>query len=142
LPSTALSAPDAIKAIITSPNRLGVMICPPYAGSMLNAAAAALCPHPFMIHDAAFDDTIGVYAPCLPALDEQEILPFACALSIAHMMRFSLGLLREAACIEAAVNNVLSAHPTHDSEDAQGLVSLICEQISVAGELMERVGIS
>ena len=141
LSSSSLSAPDAIRAIITAPNHLGVMICPPYAGSILNEAAAALCPHPFMMHDTAFDDTIGVYSPVLP-LDEQEIRPFSCALSIAHMMRFSLGLAREAACIEAAVNNVLSAHPQIDGIDIQGLVALICEQIAVAGELMERVGIS
>lgn len=139
--TTDLSAPEAITALIVSPNRLGVMLCPPYAGSMLHAAASALCPHPFMMHEAAFDETIGIYAAILNQ-QEEECLPYSCALAIANLLRFSLGLAREAACVEAAVNNVLSAHPGSDGTDALTIVSLICEQISLAGELMGKAGIS
>lgn len=139
--TAALSGPEAISAIITAPNRLGIMLCPPYAGAMLEAAASALCTHPFMIHEAAFDDSIGVYSPILPQNEEESALPYGCALAVADLLRTSLGLMREAACVEAAVNNVVSAHPGPDGTDALSLVTLICEQISVAGELMGKAGI-
>jgi len=81
---------------------------------------------------------------------EDEPNPIACALAVATLLRFSLGLTREAACVEAAVNNVLSAgwrtpdaaRPGDPRVGAQAIVQLICEQISVAGELMGKAGIS
>lgn len=143
-----LSAADAITSLIQVPGRLGLLLCPPYAGSIFDAAATSLCPLPGMMHDAAFDESMGVYAPCIPA-DMQptdEINPFATALSVAALLRFSLKLGREAACVEAAVNNVLSAGwRTADiamggapKASGQAIVKLICEQISIAGELMPR----
>lgn len=139
--TTSLSGPEAVSAIITAPNRLGLILCPPYAGSMLEAAASALCPYPFMVHEAAFDDAIGVYSPILPKEEAEAALPYACALAVANLLRISLGLMREAACVEAAVNNVISAHPGPDGTDALSLVTLICEQIAIAGELMGKAGI-
>lgn len=138
--ASAMTAPEAITALISTPNRLGLMLCPPYAGGMLNAAAGALCAHAFMVHETALDEKTGVYSPILPQRSEAD-LPFACALAIADLLRFSLHLGREAACVEAAVNNVLSAHPGHDGTDPDALTSLICTQIAVAGELMGRSGI-
>lgn len=151
LSTTALSGPEAITSLIAAPSRLGVMLCPPYAGSMLHAAAVALCTHPGMMYDVVFDDTIGIYAPILPIhlQSEEDINPFACALAVASMLRFSLHLPREAACVDAAVNNVLSAgwrtpnsaRPGTQTASAFEIVDLICNQITVAGELMGKVGI-
>lgn len=148
---SAFSAPDAMTALIASPNRLGLMLCPPYAGSMLHAAATALCNHPEMMHDAAFDGEMGVYAPCIPQHLEMDadLSPFATALSVGALLRYSLHLSREAGCVEAAVNNVLSSGycpmdpsaPVENQKSSQELVDLICEQIAVAGELMVKAGI-
>ncbi len=127
------------------------MLCPPYAGGMLHAAATALCSYPSMMHDAAFDGEMGVYAPYIPKnleMDE-ELNPFATALAVGALLRYSLHLSREAGCVEAAVNNVLSSGycpldphaPVENQKSAQELVDLICEQIAVAGELMGKAGI-
>lgn len=144
----ALPAADAMTSLIEAPGRLGLLLCPPYAGGIFDAAAMALCPLPGLMHDAAFDESIGVYAPCIPAGMQpgDEINPFAVALAVAALLRFSLKLGREAGCVEAAVNNVLSAGwRTADiaaggapKASGQAIVELICEQISVAGELMSK----
>ncbi len=146
VPSVSMTGPEAISAMITSPERMGLVLCPPYAGSMLHSAGTALCSSPAVIHDMAFDEELGVYAPyTLPKDDTPP--PFAAALALAKLLRFSLHLSREAACLEAAVNNVLTAHsrvPRDNSEpapDPEKSLDMICEQIAVAGELMQRAGL-
>lgn len=142
--STPLSAPDAIQAMITAPEKMGLLLCPPYAGSILLSAGSSLCPHPAMIHEMVFDDSLAVYAPCLPASaagHEPQPLGIACAIS--RMLKCSLGLVREAGCLNAAMENVLAAgwHTRATQAggiSAQGMVELICEQIAVAGELMRK----
>lgn len=141
-----MTGPEAISAMITAPERTGLILCPPYAGSMLNAAGTALCAHPAVMHDMAFDEEIGVYAPYTLPGDETP-QPFSAALALAKLLRFSLHLNREAACLEAAVNNVLAAHSRvlrEDSEtapDPEKSLDMISEQIAVAGELMLRAGL-
>ena len=146
VPSVSMSGPEAISGMITNPERMGLVLCPPYAGSMLNAAGTALCSYPAVMHDMAFDADIGVYAPyTLP--DEEMPQPFAAALALAKLLRFSLHLNREAGCVEAAVNNVLTAHSRvlrekgEAAPDPEETLDLICEQIAVAGELMQRAGL-
>ena len=146
-PSVSMTGPEAISAMITSPERMGLTLCPPYAGSMLRAAGTALCASPVVIHDMAFDDEMGVYAPfTLP--EDGALQPFAAALALAKLLRFSLHLNREAACLGAAVNNVLTAHgrvPRNSGEpapDPEKSIDMICEQIAVAGELMQRAGLN
>ena len=147
VPSVAMTGPEAIGAMITSPERMGLALCPPYAGSMLKAAGTALCSYPAVIHDMAFDTEMGVYAPYVIKEDETP-QPFAAALALAKLLRFSLRLNREAACLEAAVNNVLTAHsrvPRDGGEpapDPEKSLDMICEQIAVAGELMLRAGLN
>ena len=116
--ASPLSAPDAVAQMITAPERMGLVLCPPYAGSILLSAGTALCNHPSVIHDLAFDDTIGVFAPYLPQA-EQTPAPVSAALAAVKMLRFALRLPREAACVEAAVNNVLSSGwRSHQQENA------------------------
>lgn len=141
----ALSAPEAIRSMIAFPERVGMLLCPPYAGSIMLSAGTALSTHPNIIHDFAFDDTIGVYAPVLPA-DQDDISPFAAALSVAKMLRCSLHLSKEAACLEAALSNVIVGgwETKEDGGALSGMdvVELIGEQIAMAGELMNRSGIA
>ena len=147
VPSVSMTGPEAISAVITSPERMGLALCPPYAGSMLNAAGTALCSYPAVMHDMAFDAEIGIYAPYTLPEDETP-QPFAAALALAKLFRFSLHLTREAACVEAAVNNVLTAHSRvlrekgEAAPDPEKSLDMICEQIAVAGELMQRAGLS
>ena len=146
LSAPALSAPEAVAAMISAPERLGLILCPPYAGSILLSAGTALCSHPELMHDLAFDGEMGVYAPVSPGALTAP-LPFAASLALGKLLRFSLRLPREAACVEAAVSNVLSSlgasSRLSDSEpDGNHALDMICEQIAVAGELMRRGGIA
>lgn len=130
--ASSLSAPEAIAALIESPYHMGVLLCPPYAGSIFQSAALALSMHQDVIHDASFNKEIGVYAPFIPDPEDiAAISPVGAALAVAKLLRFSLGLAVEAGCVEAAVNNVLAA-----DDYTMGCIDRICEQISVAGELM------
>ena len=140
----AMTAPDAIRDMITAPERMGMLLCPPYAGGIMLSAGAALCTHPNIIHDFAFDESIGVYAPWIPR-DGSVPGPFAAALAVGKMLRCSLKLSREAACLEAALSNVIVGG-WETKEDGGALtgsdvVELIGEQIAVAGELMTKSGI-
>lgn len=135
---SALSAPDAMEDIILSPEKMGLLLCPPYAGSILQSAANALCNHPMLIHDISFDENIGLYSPYIPDEITEPLNPVTAALCVARLLRYSLGLSTEAGCVEAAVNNVLSAWhaPSAAPVDPDELIDLICEQVNVAGELM------
>ncbi|MBR1584499.1 MAG: hypothetical protein IJ662_03045 [Clostridia bacterium] len=143
----AIDAPDAVSALIRNPGRLGLMLCPPYAGSILEAAATALCAHPEMIFDFAEDESIGIYTPHVPAPEEgaaDQAPPFAMALAVSRMLRVSLRLSREAACLDAAIQNVLANSylmRRGGQENERSSLDLICEQIAVAGELMGKGGI-
>lgn len=141
--TVAQTAPEAVREMILSPQRAGFVLCPPYAGSILLAAGTALCAHPGVIHDMALGEGADVYAAWLPENDE-TILPFSAALAAAKLLRYSLHLPRESACVEAAVSNVISSGLKHgDGTDADidEMLDLICEQITVAGELMQRGGL-
>ena len=143
---TCLSAPDAIAAMLSSPERMGLVLCPPYAGGIFQAAGTAACHHPGMIHDVAFGDSIGIYSPFLPKRGSQEMNAFSVALAVGKLLRHSLNLSREGACVEAAVSNVLangwSGGKSGGAEIApEGVLELICDQITVAGELMNRGGV-
>jgi len=143
--ANAMTAAEAIRGMIASPERMGLLLCPPYAGSIMLAAGTALCTHPNIIHDFAFDDSIGVYAPVLPP-DVDDVSPFATALAVAKLLRCSLHLSKEAACLEAALSNVIVGgwETKEDGGALSGMdvVELIGEQIATAGELMTRSGIA
>ena len=141
----ALAAPDAVAAMIASPERMGMVLCPPYAGSILSAAGTALCSHPSMIHDFALGNDIAVYSPFLPKNASHEMNVFSVAYSVSKMLKYSLGLGKEGDCLEAAIGNVLANGWNSESKDgpavsAEGLLELICDQISAAGELMHKGG--
>lgn len=141
--AAALTAPEAAGALANAPERMGLVLCPPYAGGILLAEATALCSHPELMHDMAFDSETGVYAPVMqPGQDAPS--PFSVAMTLGKLLKFSLRLPREAACLEAAASNVMAARPARDAEEflaPENVLDKICEQIAVAGELMQRAGL-
>ena len=142
----AMSAPDAAAAMITSPERMGLVLCPPYAGSILCAEGTALCSHPAMLHDFALGDGFAVYTPFLSPHGAPEMHVFSVAIAVSRMLKYSLGLNTEGGCVEAALCNVLAngwggQGDGGASVSPEGILELICDQISVAGELMQKGGI-
>lgn len=136
MPGEALNAPEAMRQLILSPNDLGLCLCPPYAGGMLFSAALALYGDSSLLCDMAWEDGFGVYAPCLAPVSSVRADRDACAaaLAVACLLRHSLGLVREADCVNATLQNALSA----GEKAPQDTVDLICEQISIAGALAGR----
>lgn len=135
---TALA--QVIPDIVHRPGRMGVILCPPYAGSILADAAAALTGAEGM----CFDVYLGGQCPMYAALrqDSEGLNPFGMLRAIHRLLRDGLKLEREAACVEAAIRNVLQAGwRTADIAgtdarltDAENIADLICQQIEVAGE--------
>lgn len=139
-----IGAPEAAAAVVRDPGRMGLLLCPPYAGSILEAAATAASRHPESLFDYAPDGQSGLYGPCLsPYASLPAAPPFSMAMAVSHMLRRSLHLSREAACLDAAIQNVMANHPLAGgvtAEDARECVDRMCSQIAVAGELMGKGG--
>lgn len=122
------------------PSRMGVILCPPYAGNILAEAAAALCGGAGMCFDSYLCGDCDVYAPLHQESD--DVNPFGMLRVLHRLLRDTLRLEREAACMEAAIRNVLQAGwrtPDIARGDVKPLIAeqitdLICQQIEVAGE--------
>ena len=135
-----LPLPQVIPDMVYRPGRLGVVLCPPYAGSILLDAAAALSGAEGMCYDEYAGGQCPLYA--LPDQTGEEANPFGLLRVIYHVLRGALRLEREAACVEAAIRNVLQAGwrtPDIIGEasrlmTAAGIAELICQQIEVAGD--------
>lgn len=135
---------EAVPMMVRQPDRLGILLCPPYAGAILSPAAGALCGAPGM----NFDAYLGGPCPlCAPMEQSDNALhdalnPFGMLRAIVYMLHVGMHLEREAACVQAAIGNVLQAGwrtadiAVEDGKTLQmnGIVELICEQIEVAGE--------
>ena len=139
----SLSAPEAVRRIIETPQQIGFLLCPPYSGSILESAATSLFPYPGLQYDWGIGENIGIYAPRLSmdATDMPE--PFGTAMAVAAMLRNSLRLQKEAACLEAAIENVLASgwrtpgmSASGQTTDGGHIIQLICEQLAVAGEFI------
>lgn len=139
----SLAAPDAIRRIIEAPDTLGFLLCPPYAGSIMESGASSLFPFPGIQYDTGTTETIGVFAPRL-SLDETDLpSPFGAAFAVAAMLKHSLHMQREGACLEAAIHNVLAAGwripgmpAAGQYTDGSHIIQLICDQLAVAGEFL------
>lgn len=146
LPVSSMRPSDAVRSLILTPDQMGILLCPPYAGGILSAAADALCVYPLIQHDTAMNGNLGIYSVSSLQNDqnaEEAFSPIASVYAVIDLLRFSLRLDQEAACVEAALNNVLmSASDRQDDQiEAEQMTDLICEQISVAGELMHKGGL-
>lgn len=144
-----LLPPRAVRMLIEQPERIGVLVVPPYAGSMLNAMATSLSAEPGLLYDTCERNNAHIYAPVVPETREKQICPLGMVLSTSALLRGALHLERESDCVEAAVHNVLEAGwRTPDMQTVTAgqviatdqLVRLIREQISLAGELLGTQG--
>lgn len=143
LPCESLSAPEAVRRLIETPEKAGFMLCPPYAGSMLESAASCLFPFPGIQYDTAIGEEIGVYAPRLHPDATDIPSPFGTAFAVAELLKHSLHMQREGACLEAAIHNVLAAGwrtpgmpAVGQVTDGSHIIQLICDQLAVAGEFL------
>ena len=131
---------QVVPDMVYRPSRMGVILCPPYAGGILAEAAAALCGGAGMCYDAYLGGECGIFAPLHQEND--DVNPFGMLRVLYRMLHDTLKLEREAACVEAAIRNVLQAGwRTNDIARADvkpliadQIIDLICQQIEVAGE--------
>lgn len=138
-----LQLAQAVPDMVYRPSRIGVILCPPYAGNILADAAAALCGAPGMCYDIYTGGQCRMYAPLNSS--EDCVDPFG-MLRCLRVLLQDLGLEREAGCLEAAIRNVLQqGWRTEDipgegcrQTDAEHVIQLVCSQIAVAGEWIGR----
>ncbi len=147
--TTELLPPKAVNKLLYSPEKVGVFVVPPYAGSMLNTMATAVYGASMMLFDACESRKHFVYAPVVSedAKADDALNPIGMVLASAQLLRDALHLEREADCVDAAVRNVLAAGwRTPDmaggSEAISGrqILRLILDQIELAGELLSPQG--
>lgn len=132
--------PQVVPDFVHQPARMGVVLCPPYAGSILAEAAAALSGAEGMCYDEYVGGQCPLYAPLSQA--GEAVNPFGMLRALHRLLRDGFKLEREAACVEAAIRNVLQAGwrtadialPDMPLLDVNGIIELICQQIEVAGE--------
>lgn len=140
------SADQMMEKILLSPDELGLVLCPPYAGGIFRAALKVLSSDPFDMHAHMMGVEHSLFASSYQGIDgEKPLSPIAMVMALSAMLRFSAKLEKEADCVDAAVHNVLEAGwCTPDmpvcNEDMvitpEDLVDLICEQITLAGQLL------
>lgn len=134
---------EIMRDMLLHPAQGHIVFCPPYAGELFCAAACASFAYPNLTHGTALGESTALFSAGT-ALGKAHDDPFSLAFAIIDLLRIGLGLENEAACVEAAVNNVLlSGWRTKDlagddSVEPEKIIELICEQISVAGELMNK----
>lgn len=111
-------ADNAAMQLILNPGRFDVLLCENTFGDMLSDEAAALAGSLGMLPSASLgaatgaETTFGLYEPAggsAPDIAGKGIAnPLAQILSAALLLRYSLGLDREAAAVEAAIAKVIS----------------------------------
>lgn len=147
-----LLPPSAVELLVNDPGALGVLVVPPYAGSMLCAMATTLHGVPMMLFDECAGTGRFIYAPVVTKeskAEEHSLNPVGTILAVAQLLRGALKLVREADCVEAAVKNVLAAGwrtPDMSVRDeklcvgTEEMLRLISDQISLAGALLRPQG--
>ncbi len=139
-----LALPEAIPMMLRQSERVGVVLCPPYAGAVIAPTAALLAGGMGMGYDEYAGGQCALYAsleqPDTARADEAN--PYGMLRAVCHLLREALRLDREAACVEAAIRNALQAGwrtadialPDQPVQELENICELICEQIEVAGE--------
>ena len=92
----ALEADTAMEMMLKTPGGMGVVLMPPYAGRIFQAAGNALGTAPYMMHAAMPGRENGVYAACCQREEAEPVLsPVAMVMAVSNMLRFSAGLERK-----------------------------------------------
>ncbi len=105
---------NAAMQLVRAPKQFDVIVTGNMFGDILSDAAAMLTGSIGMLPSASLDaDGRGMYEPChgsAPDIAGQDIAnPLATILSVAMMLRYSLGSPEVADCIEQAVSDVLDS---------------------------------
>ncbi len=137
-----ISAGEAVRGMIRSREHYGLIALPPYAGGILSAAAEELTSDPWLIR-SMYCGMLGIYIPRLCAGWEKDFrYLFSPVLSVADYFEYSCHLYKEASCIRASVCNVLKeyrdAPPAGGNRMRMEVTERVCEQISLAGQLLSR----
>ena len=135
--------------LVRDPSQFDVILTGNLFGDILSDEAAAIAGSLGVMPSASLGDgKRGLYEPIhgsAPDIAGQDMAnPLGMILSAAMLLRWSLGLDREADCVEAAVSNVLEAGwRTPDLAPCgmprigtQGIGQLVCDQIDLAGAIM------
>lgn len=146
---THLYVDNCAMQLAREPARFDVIFTGNLFGDILSDEAAAVAGTLGVMPSASLGaGSLGLYEPIhgsAPDIAGRDMAnPLGMILSCALLLRCSLGLEREAACVEAACRNVIEAGwrtpdmaaPGYPSIGTQGMGELVCEQIELAGEIM------
>lgn len=120
---------SAAMALVSRPHRFDVMVTENMFGDILSDQAGAVVGSLGLLPSASIGGRVGLYEPIhgsAPDIAGQDVAnPLGAILSVAMMLRHSFQLEAEAAAIESAVREVLSAgHRTRDlAEKGQAAVT-------------------
>ena len=143
----ALSPEEMLAAVISHPEKLGVLLLPPYLARLAETAAREMSPVPALAGEYAKNSDIGVFAPVVPenAALAGQVSPVGTVKCVSRLLRETLKMENEADCLDTALNNVLrSGWHTLDmpgetpSVTAEAMLKLILEQVELAGSFMNK----
>jgi len=127
---THMYVDNAAMQLVRNPKQFDVLVTTNMFGDILSDAASMLTGSIGMLPSASLDtDGRGMYEPVhgsAPDIDGQDKAnPLAMILSVAMMLRYSLGLPAEADLVESAVGQVLDAgHRTADLGGTTGTAAM------------------
>ena len=146
---THLKADKCAARLLRQPDAFDVILTGGPWGDILAAQAETMAEDDAFCARAALGDGLrGLYQPFQSPQTElagrDMANPLGMILACVMLLRYSLGLDKEADCVEAACRNVIAAGwRTQDMADpgrpaigCQGLGELICQQIELAGEII------
>jgi 3-isopropylmalate dehydrogenase len=126
--------------LMTRPARYDVLLTENLFGDILSDEASMLCGSLGLLPSASLnEDRFGLYEPVhgsAPDIAGQDKAnPFAMLLSVAMMLRHSLGLETEAAAVEAAVQScwndgVLTADLLPDGRSTREVTDAVCRRLA------------
>jgi 3-isopropylmalate dehydrogenase len=126
--------------LMTRPARFDVLLTENLFGDILSDEASMLCGSLGLLPSASLnEDRFGLYEPVhgsAPDIAGQDKAnPFAMLLSVAMMLRHSLGLETEAAAVEAAVQScwndgVLTADLLPDGRSTREVTDAVCRRLA------------
>ena len=149
IPNNVHTLKSAAQAIIKSPETLGVFLTPPYAGNIYLPVAHTMCKTAYAVYDMALGKEYAVYSAVHEEENVTSLSIVGYAMAISAMLRITFNLIRESDCLDSALRNVLEYGwrtpdmlPTDENKviTPEEMTDLICEQISLAGQLMQDVG--
>ncbi len=139
-------ASACLSQLLRFPESMGVVLATKKACEILNEGAKSICGLPSFLFDVYWDDKGAklFYVRTEQTDSAENVSPFGLLYAAVDMLKYSLQLEREAACLPACINNVLEAGwrtadiarkgQLHVTTEA--IFNLISEQIELVGEFI------